>query len=365
LAVPAVVAGVPEIALVVPPIPGGNGEVDPAVLTVCRKLGLTTVFRVNGPAGIAALGFGTQSIPRVRQIVGPGSPAVTLAQVEMQRHGIVTMMLLGPTESLVIADHSADPVRLAADLLIEAEHGTDTSVVLVTPSTDSRRPGPSLYVAVCGRRDAHMPRNVQKDPESSLAWTIKDEVMRRGKCFYGKVLRGRSTFIAPRLIPCFNAIWGIPQRKEKKILSPDAQAILKVMRKEWEMGTRDLREASGVAERARFDKAMTQLQKWMKIIPSEVLYEPTFTYIWSLPEARFSEQLGQSMKREEAVREIARSYLTGAGMTVRGELARVTGLNSPEAGLGNWALVDEGFAQRLAPGVYRLKNFELRLGANA
>jgi hypothetical protein len=231
--------------------------------------------------------------------------------------------------------------------------------------TDSRRPGPSLYVAVCGRRDAHMPRNVQKDPESSLAWTIKDEVMRRGKCFYGKVLRGRSTFIAPRLIPCFNAIWGIPQRKEKKILSPDAQAILKVMRKEWEMGTRDLREASGVAERARFDKAMTQLQKWMKIIPSEVLYEPTFTYIWSLPEARFSEQLGQSMKREEAVREIARSYLTGAGMTVRGELARVTGLNSPEAGLGNWALVDEGFAQRLAPGVYRLKNFELRLGANA
>jgi hypothetical protein len=52
-------------------------------------------------------------------------------------------------------------------------------------------------------------------------------------------------------------------------------------------------------------------------------------------------------------------------MTVRGELARVTGLNSPEAGLGNWALVDEGFAQRLAPGVYRLKNFELRLGANA
>jgi histidinol dehydrogenase len=103
---------------------------------VWRKLGLTTVFRVNGPAGIAALGFGTQSIPRVRQIVGPGSPAVTLAQVEMQRHGIVTMMLLGPTESLVIADHSADPVRLAADLLIEAEHGTDTSVVLVTPSSE-------------------------------------------------------------------------------------------------------------------------------------------------------------------------------------------------------------------------------------
>jgi histidinol dehydrogenase len=134
LAVPAVVAGVPELALVVPPIPGGTGAVDPAVRVVCRKLGVRNVFRVNGPAGIAALGFGTESIPKVRKVVGPGSPAVTIAQVEMQRHGLSTMMLLGPTESMVIADDSADPERLAADLLIEAEHGTDSSVVLLTPS---------------------------------------------------------------------------------------------------------------------------------------------------------------------------------------------------------------------------------------
>lgn len=223
--------------------------------------------------------------------------------------------------------------------------------------TDSRRPGPSLYVAVCGRRDAHMPRNVQKDPESSLAWTIKDEVMRRGKCFYGKLLRGRSTFIAPRLLPFFNALWGVPQRMEKKTLSADALVILKIMRREWEMATRDLREASGIGERARFDKAMIQLQKSLKIIPTDVLYEPTFTYIWSIPEARFPEQLRQSVKREDALKEVARSYLIGAGMTLRGELARVTGLSSPEAGLGNWGLVDEGFAQRLAPGVYKLTNF--------
>ena len=134
LAVPAVVAGVPSIALVVPPVPGGAGEVDPAVLVVCRKLGIADVFRVNGPAGIAALGFGTDTIPRVRKIVGPGSPAVTIAQVEMQRHGVATMMLLGPTESLVIADDTADPALLAADLLIEAEHGTDSTVVLLTDS---------------------------------------------------------------------------------------------------------------------------------------------------------------------------------------------------------------------------------------
>ena len=134
LAVPAVVAGVPDLVLVVPPVPGGAGEVDPAVLVVCRKLEIDNVFRVNGPTGIAALGFGTETIPRVRKIVGPGSPAVTIAQVEMQRFGVTTMMLLGPTESLVIADRSADPVRLAADLLIEAEHGADSSVVLVSTS---------------------------------------------------------------------------------------------------------------------------------------------------------------------------------------------------------------------------------------
>jgi histidinol dehydrogenase len=136
LLVPAIVAGVTRIVAVVPPVPGGAGAVDPAVLVVCCKLGQREVFRVNGPAGIAALGFGTESIPAVRKVVGPGSPAVTLAQVEMQRHGVATMMLLGPTESVVLADGTADPARLAADLLIEAEHGTDTSVVLIATSAD-------------------------------------------------------------------------------------------------------------------------------------------------------------------------------------------------------------------------------------
>ena len=226
--------------------------------------------------------------------------------------------------------------------------------------TDSRRPGPSLYLAVCGRRDAHMPRNVQKDPESRLAWTIKDEVMRRGRYFYGKVVKGHATFITPRLLPFFSALWGVPQRLEKTVLSDDAQVILKIMRREWEMATRDLREESGIKERARFDRAMVQLQKTLKIIPSDVLYEPAFTYIWSIPEGRFPEQLKEKVKREVALREIARAYLAGAGMTFRGELARVTGLRSPEAGLGNWALVDEGFAERLGPGIYRLTNFASR-----
>jgi hypothetical protein len=67
--------------------------------------------------------------------------------------------------------------------------------------TDSRRPGPSLYVAVCGRRDAVMPRHVQKDPEASLTWVLKDEVVRRGKVYYGKLARGKAMFLAPRRSP--------------------------------------------------------------------------------------------------------------------------------------------------------------------
>jgi hypothetical protein len=121
------------------------------------------------------------------------------------------------------------------------------------------------------------------------------------------------------------------------------------------MGTRDLREASGVVDRRRFDKAMVQLQRAMKVIPTEVIYEPTFSYIWSVTEARFPEQLRRTVSKDEALKEIARAYLRTAGMTLRGELARVTGLRSPDAGRGNWALVDEAFADRLAPGVYKLR----------
>ncbi len=136
LGTPAVVAGVRDVAVVVPPKPGAGGAVDPVVLVVADELGLRTVFRVNGPSGIAGLGFGTERLPKVVKVVGPGSWPVTCAQVEMQRYGMATMMVLGPTESVVIADASADPVRLAADLLIEAEHGTDSCTVLVTPSVE-------------------------------------------------------------------------------------------------------------------------------------------------------------------------------------------------------------------------------------
>jgi len=129
---PAVVAGVPEIAVVVPPVPGSDGAIDPAVLVVAEQLGLRNVFRANGPAGVAALAFGTESIPACRKVLGPGSPPVASAQLEIQRHGVVGMQILAASESLIIADDTADPGLLAADLLNEAEHGADSASVLVT-----------------------------------------------------------------------------------------------------------------------------------------------------------------------------------------------------------------------------------------
>jgi histidinol dehydrogenase len=134
LATPAVVAGVPEITVAVPPVPGSPGTVDPAVLVAADELGIRSVFRCNGPAGIAAMAFGTATVPRAVKIVGPGSPPVTCAQVEVQRFGTVSVMLLGPSESLILADDSADPYLLAADLLNEAEHGPDSTSVFVTDS---------------------------------------------------------------------------------------------------------------------------------------------------------------------------------------------------------------------------------------
>ena len=219
---------------------------------------------------------------------------------------------------------------------------------------DSRKPGPSLYVAVCGRRDAVMPRNVQKDEEASHTWLLKDDIVRRGKVYYAKFARGKTMFIAPRMVPFFHAVWGVRRSGEAARLSKNALAILRVLRREWEMSTSDLRDDSGVSDRSAFTKALDELQAAMLVIPSEVYYKPKFTYIWTLAIGRFPDALRRRVDRDTAIREIARCFLAGAGTTVRGELARVTGLSRPDAGRGNRALVAEGAATMLSPGVYRL-----------
>ena len=155
---PAVVAGVADITVVVPPLPGTD-RVDPGVLATAKELGITKIVRANGPAGVAAVVLGTQTIGRVSKIVGPGSPAVTAAQILAQLHGVGTNMLCGPSESLVLADDSIDVVRLTADLLNEAEHGADSAALLVTDS-----------MAVVEAVDAELTRQVAALPEPRASY---------------------------------------------------------------------------------------------------------------------------------------------------------------------------------------------------
>jgi histidinol dehydrogenase len=126
---PAVVAGVRELAVVVPP--RSDGSVDPAVLAAADMLGIRRVFRCNGAAGVAALAVGTAHIPRTDLVVGPGNPVVAAVQAAAAAYGVRPLVTLGPTESIVLADETADPDRLALDLLNEAEHGTDSAVILL------------------------------------------------------------------------------------------------------------------------------------------------------------------------------------------------------------------------------------------
>jgi len=178
--------------------------------------------------------------------------------------------------------------------------------------------------------------------------------MGRGKVYYAKLARGRPMFLAPRMIQYFHAVWGLRRSDEQRHLGRHARSVLKALRKEWEMGTADLREESGVKDRAAFTRALDELQSALIVIPTAAVYAPKFTYIWSLGIDRFPDELRRRVSRETALREIARAFLAGAGMTIPGELARVTGLSRAEAGRGNLALVAEGYATMLERGVYRL-----------
>jgi hypothetical protein len=260
-----------------------------------------------------------------------------------------------------IEEYRDDRWRREATRQVETAHDAERFIEQVGFAaclTDSRRPGPSLYVAVCGRRDAVMPRNVQKDPEASLTWVLKDELVRRGNVYYAKLAGGKAMFLARRMIPYFHAVFGVRRSEEKRRLSRHARAILGVLRSEWEMATADLRDESGVKDRAAFTRAMDELQAAMIVVPSEVYYQPKFTYIWTLGVGRFPDALLRRVSPETALREIARCFLAGAGMTIPGELARVTGLPRPDAGRGNRALVSQGYAITPARGVYRLSAIE-------
>ena len=134
LAVPAKIAGCEEIVLCTPP--GKDGKVHPAVLFAARVAGVSRIFKAGGVQAIGAMAYGTESVPRVYKIFGPGNQYVTAAKQLVSLRDVAIDMPAGPSEVEVLADETANPVFVAADLLSQAEHGVDSQAVLVTTSPE-------------------------------------------------------------------------------------------------------------------------------------------------------------------------------------------------------------------------------------
>ncbi|MFN3554589.1 MAG: histidinol dehydrogenase [Bacteroidales bacterium] len=134
LAVPARIAGCREIILCTPP--SKDGKVNPAILFAAKISGVTRVFTVGGAQAIAAMAFGTETIPAVNKIFGPGNQFVTAAKQSVQKLGVAIDLPAGPSEVLVMADETANATFVASDLLSQAEHGADSQVILLTTSRE-------------------------------------------------------------------------------------------------------------------------------------------------------------------------------------------------------------------------------------
>ena len=130
LGIPAKLAGCKEVILCTPP--DKKGEINPAILYTANLTGITKIFKVGGAQAIAAMAFGTETIPRVNKIFGPGNQFVTKAKELVQQRGVAIDMPAGPSEVLIIADETSKPEFIAADLLSQAEHGADSQVVLLS-----------------------------------------------------------------------------------------------------------------------------------------------------------------------------------------------------------------------------------------
>ena len=155
-AVPAKVAGVSEVVIAAPP--RHNGGVAPVILAAARVAGVDRVFSIGGAQAIAALAFGTETVPHVDKILGPGNIFVALAK--QQVYGVVDIdQMAGPTETLLIADETADVELVAADMLAQAEHGVDSSAILVTTSVD-----------VADQITGEIERQAEGLPRGDIAW---------------------------------------------------------------------------------------------------------------------------------------------------------------------------------------------------
>jgi len=133
LGIPAKLAGCKEIVLCTPP--GRDGKINPAILFTAQLVGVTKIFKIGGAQAIAAMTFGSGSVPKVYKIFGPGNQFVTKAKEIVQNEGVAIDMPAGPSELLVVADKSCVPSFVAADLLSQAEHGADSQVILLSDSS--------------------------------------------------------------------------------------------------------------------------------------------------------------------------------------------------------------------------------------
>lgn len=132
LAVPARIAGCAEIVLCSPP--GKDGKLNPAILVAAKVAGVNKIYKIGGVQAIGAMAYGTESVPKVYKIFGPGNQYVMAAKQEVSLHDVAIDMPAGPSEVEVVADNTANPAFVAADLLSQAEHGVDSQVVMVTCS---------------------------------------------------------------------------------------------------------------------------------------------------------------------------------------------------------------------------------------
>ena len=172
LGIPASIAGCKEIVLCSPP--GKDGTLHPALVYAASLVGITRIFKVGGAQAIAAMAYGTASIPQVYKIFGPGNQYVTAAKQLVQRDGVAIDMPAGPSEVAVFADHTSRPEYVAADLLSQAEHGTDSQVLLVT--TDEQLPSKvtdALNLQLQALSRAHL---AEKALQNSSAIVVKNTV---------------------------------------------------------------------------------------------------------------------------------------------------------------------------------------------
>jgi len=130
LTIPAVLAGCKEIIICTPP--SAEGKIHPAILVAAGYIGINKIYKIGGAQAIAAMTFGTETIPKVNKIFGPGNQYVTAAKQLVQKYGMTIDMPAGPSEVAVFADKTSNPSFVAADLLSQAEHGSDSQVILVT-----------------------------------------------------------------------------------------------------------------------------------------------------------------------------------------------------------------------------------------